>query len=224
METVKHPGTILGAIDLIGLLAGWAYFQKQYNELRKDLDNSVGDSEKLKAGITTQFEIFSRQMHSATKNITNRVKSNQDEIRHLKAKISQYEQNQSEIYELLSCRRSKGDSSHRVVQDITPAVKPRTRRPRASATQHAKSSKGGVKPLTSIKRQEPEKTERVRKRQQREPVVEISENEDEILMKGDKSSSEEELSSDDDDKSSTEEEEIDFVTAAAMVRAKSRKD
>lgn len=53
MDTLKHPGTILGAVDLVGLITACAYFQRQVTDLKKaveELKTAQPDDNK------TQFE------------------------------------------------------------------------------------------------------------------------------------------------------------------------
>lgn len=56
METLKHPGTILGAVDLVALVVGFVHFQKKFNDLKSDIDNLNTEDDDLKNKINKKID------------------------------------------------------------------------------------------------------------------------------------------------------------------------
>jgi len=104
MDQLKHPGTILAAVDLVAIVTAWVYLQRQINDLKKEVEKLEKEDTSIKDGIKKQIELISQQMNVFIQNFNNlaqQVKFNTETMGTMKSKMDEYESQQQSIFEIL---------------------------------------------------------------------------------------------------------------------------
>jgi hypothetical protein len=70
MESAKHPATILATIDLVGLVTGFTYIQRQISDLNSKIESHHKDKNpKIIEETKEQFTLIARQQNELARNI-----------------------------------------------------------------------------------------------------------------------------------------------------------
>ena len=123
MDSVKHPGTILGAIDLVGLVVTWTYFKKQIDKLNKQYHKFSKEENSLREDCKLQSENVQKVMEEFEKklnNIIGAINTNRGMINHLNDRLTVLERNGVTLV-------SKGDNTAAipvVTTHIVPVLPP----------------------------------------------------------------------------------------------------
>ncbi len=110
MESVKHPGTILAAVDLVAIITLWVHLQRKINDLSKEIERLDKEDTTIKDGVKKQIDAISMQMstlinnfnamghqfkadHETIINLQNKIESQDKQIQYLTSIVGNSEYN-----------------------------------------------------------------------------------------------------------------------------------
>lgn len=161
METAKHPATVLGTLDAIGILVLWVHFRSQINELRRLCEDKSDTNTTLRENVKIQFERVATNLRA----LDERMKEiGAHTIAHKRAIIS-LEERVARLEQKLQLQVSKGDTDHMPHPKSSILTAPRTHtRPSTPSTELSSSTiaeEEEEEEETTVQEEEPEQEDEV---------------------------------------------------------------
>ena len=121
MDSLKHPGTILAGIDLVGLISVSIYFQKQITETQREIDELKKTDSNIE-NVKKQFENIHKKLNELSTHTSQHIdvlNAHSNLIQNIHNRVNQCHVNQEIIINALRKRGILTEGDNNFSQEST---------------------------------------------------------------------------------------------------------